>query len=63
MFEESLLAEQFQKLLDREREAAEVYADLATRLTDPALREQVAQIYREKQRHIELTERLLEIVG
>jgi rubrerythrin len=62
MLEQALLREQFLELLKREREAAEVYADLVARITDPALRQQVDQLRRDKQRHIRLTERLLEIV-
>jgi len=62
MLEQAALREQFQTLLAREQYAAEIYGDLAAKLDDPVLREQVEQLHREKLRHVRLTERLLEIV-
>lgn len=62
MLEQAALREQFQTLLAREQYAAEIYGDLAGKVDDPALREQVEQLYREKLRHVRLTERLLEIL-
>ena len=62
MVEEFLLAERFEALLTQEREAVEIYADLAARADDAAIRSQFEQLCREKSRHVELTERLLEIV-
>ena len=62
MLEQAILREQFQTLLAREQNAAQTYADLAAKITDPTLRRQVEQLHREKLRHIRLTERLLEIV-
>ena len=63
MFDEAVLAVQFEELLDREREAVRLYAEWVSEAGDPFLREEVEQLLREKQRHIVLTERLLEIVG
>ena len=63
MFEGAVLAEQFEELLDREQEAVRLYAAWVSEAADPTMREEVEQLLREKQRHIELTERLLEIVG
>ena len=63
MLEQALLREQFQALLAAEQKAEQIYADLAATLSDRALREQVLQLQREKLRHIQLTERLLEIVA
>ena len=63
MFEEAVLAVQFEELLDREREAVRLYAEWVSEAADSSMREEVEQLLREKQRHIELTERLLEIVG
>jgi rubrerythrin len=60
--EHAMLAEKFQALLATEREAEKVCANLAAQMIDPAAREQVEQIHREKQRHVQLVERLLEIV-
>jgi len=62
MLEQALLREQFEELLSQERQAARGYAELAAKIDDPAVRQQLQQVQREKQRHIELTERLLEIV-
>jgi len=63
MLEQATLREQFQTLLSQEQQALEAYAELAAKVTDPAVRQQVEQLHRDKQRHVELTERLLEIVA
>lgn len=57
-----MLREQFLALLDKERQAEQMYADLAGRTVDPSLRRQIELLHRDKQRHIALAERLLEIV-
>ena len=44
--EHAMLAERFQTLLDTERRAEQVYADLIDQMSDPAARQQVEQIYR-----------------
>jgi rubrerythrin len=62
MLDQALLREQFQTLLSQEQQALQAYADLVAKVDDPAVREQVEQLHRDKQRHVELTERLLEIV-
>ena len=62
MFEQVTLAEQFEGLLAKERAAAVQYADLASKCSDPARREQAEALRREKLRHVQLAERLLEIV-
>ena len=62
MFEEALLAKQFKSIHTQARQAEQLYTSLAGSITDPDLREQVAQLSREKQRHVRLTERLMEIV-
>ena len=62
MFEEAQLAEQFNALLDQQQQAANYYAAMAAQTDDPQVRRQVEQVYREKNRHIQLTQRLLEIV-
>ena len=62
MLEEAILRDQFSDLLERERQAAAQYERLIAQLTDPKLREQVQSLLRDKQRHIALAERLLEIV-
>lgn len=62
MLEQEMLREQFQALLEREQQAAEAYEDLLAKAADTSTREQVEQLYIGKQRHVQLTERLLEIV-
>ena len=60
--EHAMLAEKFQQLLDTERQAEKVCASLSEELKDHAASGQIAQLHREKQRHIQLVQRLLEIV-
>ena len=62
MLEQALLREQCQALLDAERQAEQTYADLVTKIDNLPLREQIVDLLRDKQHHIELTERLLEIL-
>ncbi len=62
MFEENLLAEQFEKLLAQAEQAEKMYAGIADETDDASLKEQFQELRREKRRHIEMAERLLEIV-
>ncbi len=62
MFEQALLAEQFEKLLAQAEQAEQMYAGLADQADDPDVREQFAELLREKRRHVRMTERLIEIV-
>ena len=62
MLEQLMFADQFKELLACQQKAVCAYGDLAGRIDDPKLRDQVEQLQRDKQRHIRLTERLLEIV-
>ncbi len=62
MFEEAQLAEQFNALLNQQQQAADHYAVVAAETDDPLMRRQFEQVQREKNRHIQLTQRLLEIV-
>jgi len=62
MLDQALLREQFLALLDKERQAERVYADLAGRTSDESLRQAIQLLHRDKQRHIALAERLLEMV-
>ena len=61
MLEQAMLREQFLTLLDQQRKAAQVYADLAESGGEDD-RAQLQQLQNDKNRHIQLTERLLEIV-
>ncbi len=60
--EHEQLAEQFRTLLDQQQQAEAGYAQLLPRLRDPHVLAQLQQVRRDKQRHIQLTERLLEIM-
>lgn len=62
MLEQALLRDQFDQLLRAQREAVAGYEALARRLADEDLREEARQLQREKLRHVQLTERLLELV-
>lgn len=60
--EHAMLAGKFQELLAQEREAEKAYQDLCGQVPDLIARRQIEQILREKHRHVQLVERLLEIV-
>ena len=60
--EHAMLAESFRDLLEQERQAERTYAELVARADDPGVCRQLELILREKQRHVQLVERLLEIV-
>ena len=62
MLEQASLREQLLDLLAKEKQAEQTYADLEANQEDSQLKEQIKQLRREKQRHINLTERLLEIL-
>ncbi len=62
MLEQAQLREQVQELLAHERAAEEAYAQLAQRVADPNIRSQFENLRHDKQRHIRLAERLLEIL-
>ncbi len=61
-FEQAMLRERFQDLLALEQQAIKAYAELAARTTDPEIIQKIEHLLQDKQRHVELTERLLEIV-
>lgn len=61
MLEQLLLREQFKALHETQLEALGRY-ESAAQTADPAARADLDQLCREKRRHLELTERLLEIV-
>jgi len=62
MLEQAALREQFQQLLETERQAQQVYAELLAKTDDQKIRQQIEQLCRDKQRHMQLAERLLEIL-
>ena len=60
--EQAQLRERFAALLGQEQQAIATYEQLLSKTTDPLVRTQIAHLLRDKRRHVELTERLLEIV-
>lgn len=62
MLEHALLRERFEQILAAERQAEDGYARLLGEVSDDGLRRQVEQLCRNKQRHVRLAERLLELV-
>jgi rubrerythrin len=62
MLEQAELREQVQDLLGLERAAEAAYAQLVAKIEDPAIRQQFENLRHDKQRHIRLAERLLEIL-
>jgi rubrerythrin len=60
--EQAQLRDRFQVLLAQEQQALLAYEQLAAQISDPGIRDKVEHLLRDKQRHVELTERLLEIV-
>ncbi len=57
-----MLAETFRALLKQERQAEKTYSELLANISDITARQKLQQIHREKLRHVQLVERLLEIV-
>ena len=62
MPERVILREHFNEMLQTVSAAAGEYNQLASAATEPTHREQLARLTRDKSRHVELTERLLEIL-
>lgn len=62
MLEQALLREQVQAILAQERQAEKAYTDLVAKITDAAALEELQALLSDKQRHIRLAERLLEIL-
>ena len=62
MLEQAFLYEQASDLVSRTRQAADAYARLAEQHDDPLLREQLGRLHRDKLRHVQLAERLREIL-
>jgi rubrerythrin len=62
MLEQAILRQRFESLLKTEQEVQRAYEELSRLVQDPLQQAQIQQLIREKQRHIELTQRLLELV-
>jgi hypothetical protein len=60
--EQTTLRQRFQALLDQQRQVLSVYESLAGSTSDPAVRKQAIQLRKDTERHVQLTERLIEIV-
>jgi len=63
MPERAILRELFNGLYASTRKAEQQYRSLAAAATDPVRREEFTRLARDGQRHVELTERLLEILS
>jgi hypothetical protein len=57
-----MLADQLRRLLCQERQAASLAGELAGQVGDDSSRRQLEEMHRDKLRHVQLVERLLEIV-
>jgi len=62
MLEQAFLRERFESLLKAEQEVVGAYEQMARMVQDPVRREAIAQLVRDKHRHVQLTQRLLELV-
>ena len=62
MLSQTLLQQQFQRVLELARQTHSGYGSLSGRLSDPRAAVSLDQMLRDKQRHVALAERLLEIV-
>jgi hypothetical protein len=63
MFEAEQLREEIDQILQAKRQAAEQLERLAADEPDGELRERLTELSSHAQRHVELTERLLELVS
>jgi len=62
MLEQALLREQVQAFLASETQARQAYTRATETADNPQLREQLEQLGKDTQRHIRLTQQLLEIL-
>lgn len=62
MPERALLREDFNRMLQTAQTAAQEYEQLGQQAPDPQVQAQLQRLAREKHRHVELAQRLLEIV-
>jgi hypothetical protein len=56
------LSDDLQDLMRRQQELLKGYRELLDRTGDPKLQKTITQLCRSRSRHLELTERLMEIV-
>jgi hypothetical protein len=63
MFEAEQLRDEFDQILQAKRQTAEWLERLFAQQTDDNLRLRLAELRSHTQRHVELTERLLELVS
>jgi len=57
-----MIAEEFRELLEQSHAVADRYMTLAAEAQDPELQARLQEVCRDKLRHIDLVQRLLEIV-
>ncbi len=63
MFEQDWMREEFAEVVELKRAAADRLAKILARVEDPALRTQLNELHSQAVRHVELAERLVEIVS
>ena len=63
MFDTELLREEFDQILQAKRHAARQLDEMAAQTHDPDLRDRISELSSHAQRHVELTERLVELVS
>jgi hypothetical protein len=63
MLERDLLRDDLDQILRDKLDAATKLSQVLAQVHDPALRRQIAEMQAHAQRHVELTERLMELAG
>ncbi len=63
MDNKTILANRIRQLLQLDRNAAEIYVELADLSDKPALKEQLLQIAGDERRHVAISLRLLKLLG
>ena len=63
MFERDTLRDEFDDILRHKRQLAERLTGILSHVQDPAVRQKIAELQGRAEHHVELTERLVEIVS
>jgi hypothetical protein len=63
MLEQAQIAEQFQILMSLADQVQRDYAQMSLQTCDPTVSQKLLHLHKDKQRHIRLIQRLLEIVN
>jgi hypothetical protein len=62
MFEQALLRDQVEQLVDKTQRLADLYQQLADQCAEPIGRDTLAKLSREKHRNLDLAERMREVL-